>query len=77
MINIIIKGILNRRKVKAIKTANKLARLTKKKHLVYKHNLNYVIYTKSQLKKAVLMRKFKKGLHVEDVERKAVYITTT
>ena len=74
MITKIINGIIKLRKFMAIKKANRLAALTKKKHLVFKNGFRFKIFTKSEIRLLVRKKKFRKGLTAYDIEQKAIHI---
>ncbi len=60
---------------RAVKRAVKFQKLTGHKQFVVVVNGNLVVVAKQDIKKMVATRKFKKGVKVVDIEKRALFIT--
>ncbi|MEA2041141.1 MAG: hypothetical protein U9N85_01125 [Bacteroidota bacterium] len=67
----------DRKVKKRIIQANKLAKLTKYKYLVLIYKGKLITVRKGDLKRLIRFGKFKKGTTIQDLERSALYITTS
>jgi len=74
-INNIINRIREAKQMRFRKKANKLAALTGHRYYVIKFAGKLFIWRKSDVKKLIAMRRFAKGVTVEDVEKMALHIT--
>lgn len=67
--------ILNYRIRRAIKLAEELSKVSKRKYLVLQVAGVPKVYSKQELKKMIARRKFRKGTTIQDLEKKAILIT--
>lgn len=67
--------ILNYRIKRAVKLANELSQASKRKYIVLLVAGVPKVYAKQELKKMIAQRKFRKGVTIQDLERKAILIT--
>lgn len=67
--------ILNYRIRRAIKLAEELSRVGKRRYLVLMVAGVPKVYSKQELKTMVRSRKFRKGTTIQDLEKKAILIT--
>lgn len=75
MRNFIRELILNYRVRRAIKLAEELSRVSKRRYLVLMVAGVPKVYSKQELKEMIRKRKFRKGTTIGDLEKKAVLIT--
>lgn len=72
----LIKDIINAWRYKrAIKQAVKLQKLTGRKQFVVVVNGKLRVVAKQDIKRMVATRQFKKGVKVQDIEKRALFIT--
>lgn len=67
--------ILNYRIRRAIKLAEELSKVSKRKYLVLQVAGVPKVYSKQELKKMIAQRKFRKGTTIQDLEKRAIVIT--
>lgn len=67
--------ILNYRVRRAIKLAEELSRVSKRRYLVLMVAGVPKVYSKQELKVMIRRRQFRKGTTIQDLEKKAVLIT--
>lgn len=67
--------ILNYRIKRAIRLAEELSRVSKRRHLVLLVAGVPKVYAKQDLKRMIAQRKFRKGTTIQDLEKKAILIT--
>lgn len=67
--------ILNYRVRRAIKLAEELSRVSKRRYLVLMVAGVPKVYSKQELKAMIRRRQFRKGTTIQDLEKKAVLIT--
>lgn len=67
--------ILNYRIRRAIKLAEELSKVSKRKYLVLQVAGVPKVYSKQELKKMIVQRKFRKGTTIQDLEKRAIVIT--
>jgi hypothetical protein len=67
--------ILNYRIRRAIKLAEELSKVSKRKYLVLQVAGVPKVYSKQELKKMIAGRKFRKGTTIQDLEKRAIVIT--
>ncbi len=60
---------------RAIRKANKLAKLFGLKYLVIYMNGSLKVVPKKTIRELVAKRRFRKGVMVTDIERRALYVT--
>jgi hypothetical protein len=60
---------------KAVRKANELAQLTGTKYYVIYFNGRLKVCPKRNLKELIRRKKFKKGVRIQDIERRALYVT--
>jgi hypothetical protein len=60
---------------RAIRKANKLAKLFGLKYLVIYMNGSLKVVPKKTIRELVAKRRFRKGVTVADIERRALYVT--
>lgn len=60
---------------RAIRKANKLAKLFGLKYLVIYMNGSLKVVPKKTIRQLVAKRRFRKGVTVADIERRALYVT--
>lgn len=67
--------ILDYRIKRAVKLARELSQVSKRKYIVLLVAGVPKVYAKQELKKMIAQRKFRKGVTIQDLERKAILIT--
>lgn len=67
--------ILGYRIKRAIRLAEELSRVSKRRYLVLMVAGIPKVYSKQELKKMIAQRKFRKGTTIQDLEKKAILIT--
>lgn len=67
--------ILSYRIKRAIRLAEELSRVSKRRYLVLMVAGIPKVYSKQGLKKMITQRKFRKGTTIQDLEKKAILIT--
>lgn len=67
--------ILSYRIKRAIRLAEELSRVSKRRYLVLMVAGIPKVYSKQELKKMIAQRKFRKGTTIQDLEKKAILIT--
>ena len=67
--------ILNYRIKRAIKLAKELSQASKRKYIVLLVAGVPKVYAKQDLKKMIAQRKFRKGVTIQDLEKRAILIT--
>lgn len=67
--------ILDYRIKRAVKLARELSQASKRKYIVLLVAGVPKVYAKQELKKMIAQRKFRKGVTIQDLERKAILIT--
>lgn len=67
--------ILNYRIKRAIKLADELSKASRRKYIVLLVAGVPKVYSKQDLKRMIAQRKFRKGITIQDLEKKAVLIT--
>lgn len=67
--------ILSYRIKRAIRLAEELSRVSKRRYLVLMVAGIHKVYSKQELKKMITQRKFRKGTTIQDLEKKAILIT--
>lgn len=67
--------ILSYRIKRAIRLAEELSRVSKRRYLVLMVAGIPKVYFKQELKKMITQRKFRKGTTIQDLEKKAILIT--
>ena len=67
--------ILNYRIRRAIKLAEELSKVSKRKYLVLQVAGVPKVYSKQELKKKIAQLKFRKGTTFQDLEKRAILIT--
>ena len=67
--------ILSYRIKRAIRLAEELSRVSKRRYLVLMVAGIPKVYSKQKLKKMITQRKFSKGTTIQDLEKKAILIT--
>ena len=67
--------ILGYRIKRAIRLAEELSRVSKRRYLVLMVAGIPKVYSKQELKKMIAQRKFRKGTTIQDMEKKAILIT--
>lgn len=67
--------ILGYRIKRAIRLAEELSRVSKRRYLVLMVAGIPKVYSKQELKKMIAQRKFHKGTTIQDLEKKAILIT--
>ena len=67
--------ILGYRIKRAIRLAEELSRVSKRRYLVLMVAGIPKVYSKQELKKMITQRKFRKGTTIQDLEKKAILIT--
>ena len=67
--------ILNYRITRAIKLAKELSQASKRKYIVLLVAGVPKVYAKQDLKKMIAQRKFRKGVTIQDLEKRAILIT--
>ncbi|MEE1233582.1 MAG: hypothetical protein U0L16_10030 [Phocaeicola sp.] len=67
--------ILSYRIKRAIRLAEELSRVSKRRYLVLMVAGIPKVYSKQELKKMIIQRKFRKGTTIQDLEKKAILIT--
>ena len=73
--NFLQKILVKRRIKNAIKEANEMNKLTKRKYYVFQLNGKIQIMPKQDIKRLIAMRKFVKGTTIGDFEKKCIHIT--
>jgi ribosomal protein L15E len=76
MLQFIKQLIFDWRFQRAISKADKLKRITKRKHMVLLMNRKLVVASKTNLRRMIRERRFVKGTKITDIENKALYITS-
>lgn len=72
----LIKGIINAWRYKrAIRKAVKLQKLTGRKYFVLVVNGKLKVVAKQDIKMMVATRQFRKGVKVQDIEKRALFVT--
>jgi hypothetical protein len=66
----------NKKLNRAIKRANKFHLLTGYCYLVFRYKKKFIVCRRTDLKKALRQKQFKKGCRIESLERGALYKTT-
>lgn len=61
---------------RAVRRANKLSGLFKMKYYVLNMGGRLIVVPKQNIRRLVSERKFRKGVKVADIEKRALYITT-
>ena len=74
--NIIQKIIFSWRYRRAVSNAERLHRSTKRKYLVIILDGKPVAVSKQRLRRLVATRKFRKGVTLADIEKRALYTTS-
>ena len=74
--NTIQKIIFNWRYKRAVRKADKLHKSTKRKYLVILLDGKPVAVSKRKVRTLVATRKFRKGVTVADIEKRALYTTS-
>ena len=69
--------LYQRRFVRKIKQAERLAKITHRKHYILNIGGKLAIFTRKDLKDLIRARYFKKGTKIEYLETKALYTTTS
>ena len=67
--------ILNYRIKRAVKLAHELSQASKRKYIVLLVAGVPKVYAKQDLKKMIAQRKFRKGVTIQDLEKRAILIT--
>lgn len=67
--------ILNYRIKRAVRLAEELSRVSKRRYLVLMVAGIPKVYSKQDLKRMIAQRKFRKGTTIQDLEKKAILIT--
>lgn len=67
--------ILNYRIKRAVKLAGELSQVSKRKYVVLLVAGVPKVYAKQKLKRMIAQHKFRKGVTIQDLERKAILIT--
>lgn len=67
--------ILSYRIKRAIRLAEELSRVSKRRYLALMVAGIPKVYSKQELKKMIIQRKFRKGTTIQDLEKKAILIT--
>ena len=67
--------ILNYRIKRAIRLADELSEVSKRKYLVLLVAGVPKVFSKQELKKMIAQRKFRKGTTIQDLEKRAILIT--
>ena len=67
--------ILNYRIKRAIKLVKELSQASKRKYIVLLVAGVPKVYAKQDLKKMIAQRKFRKGVTIQDLEKRAILIT--
>jgi hypothetical protein len=75
MIQFIKQLIFDWRFERAIRKADKLKHITKRKHMVLLINGKLKVASKKNLRRMIHEHKFVKGTKITDIENKALYIT--
>lgn len=60
---------------RAVKKADKLAKIFGMKYLVLYWDGSFKVVPKQNIRKLVAQRRFQKGIKAADIERKALYVT--
>ena len=69
--------LYQRRFVRKIKQAERLAKITHRKHYIYNIGKKLSIFTRKDLKDLIRARFFRKGTKIEYLETKALYTTNS
>jgi hypothetical protein len=67
--------ILNYRIRRAVKLADELSKASRRKYIVLLVAGVPKVYSKQDLKRMIAQRKFRKGITIQDLEKKAILIT--
>ena len=72
----LIKELFNAWRYKrAVREAVKLQKLTGRKYFVLVLNRKYKVVAKKDIRTMVATRQFRKGVKVEDIEKRALFVT--